>query len=776
MIKSDTRSKEELLRLLYNLKSTDSCILQKIEEEKKELEIKRAGVEQSKLQANEVYLSLKKDEECASKGLGYAEEFFNFYEDNESLRHYFQLLNVDFDPRAAKDAVIQEKKSKTLVKSIDSKLKEEASKIDSLSKEQADLESKIDEAEDNLRDYEHTRLGVESLVSDVLNGNNSYNRDYVENILSKISSYYPSLGFNKEEIISTGIMILFPEQGLTDFDEKFKSGKVDITIKAEEEKEEEPVKEEEAPAEDIFIQNITNTAPKSEVVEEESQPVIVEEDNESGIFNDIVTPVEEEIVLEPTIPVVEEEEEETKEEAVEETEEPVEEAPTEETESIYKSDSPADTIIPIINQPEEEPVEEEKEEEKPVVKTSDEDLEKALAEMHIDLDKFESHDTAVSILGSADLDLVKRNAEELDILGASEKAIYLITDNGYMHLTDPELSQKINYLRSKVLKDESIKKLVDGNLFADVLLEGLKERTEEIEKSGKKLGEDNYVLLKYNPKNLEDSISILASMDMEPDEKEELYYAPVLAKNNKYVASDTEILKDYGISIYRRNGKHEFGIYWKNPVELLNSIDDIIEIGEEDLLDSAPEALAVNSGSVIAKIKFCRDNNIEYYDESDGKSYQGFIYKIGTFASEFDNPTLEDVIHREETNRFIKDEGSRSSNVEMLVESLKTYYNGLTEYKAITLEDNEIDVFDKVKNTLEEELKAELVDRNTYLLADEYISRNKFERNASYLIKELIKSNQEPDNMINEIIYVSLLFNSRKSEESVKKISKKVLG
>ena len=72
MIKSDTRSKEDLLKLLYNLKSTDSCILQKIEEEKKENENRKATVEQQKLQANEIYLSLKKDEECASKGLGYA--------------------------------------------------------------------------------------------------------------------------------------------------------------------------------------------------------------------------------------------------------------------------------------------------------------------------------------------------------------------------------------------------------------------------------------------------------------------------------------------------------------------------------------------------------------------------------------------------------------------------------------------------------------------------------------------------------------------------------
>ena len=768
MIKSDTRSKEDLLKLLYNLKSTDSCILQKIEEEKKENENRKAAVEQQKLQANEIYLSLKKDEECASKGLGYAEEFFGLYENNESLRHYFQLLNVEFDPQAAKETVMEEKKSGTLRKSIDSKLKEEALIIENLSQEQSDLELKIAESEENISDYEHTRLGVESLVTDVLNGNNSYNRDYVENILSKISSYYPSLGFTKDEIITTGIMILFPEQGLTDFEEKYKDGKVDIKIEVEEPKKEEPI--EETPAEDIFIQNITNTKPVPVEVVEEEKPIIIEEEQDAGIFGETKTPVEEpkeEINPEDSIPIVVDEEETPTEEVEEEPQ------ANEDVESFYKNETPADSVIPVIEVPTEEAEETPAEE---PVETNDEELENKLLDININLDKFEDREAAIHLLKNADLNLVRRNYEELDIIGADETAIYLITDDGYMHLTDPELSQKINFLRSKLLKDESIKKLLNGKLFADVLLEGLKERTEKIESTGKKLGEDNFTLLKYDPSKLEDSISILANLDMEPDEKEELYYAPVLAKNNKYVASDTEILKDYGISIYRRNGKHEFGIYWKNPVELLNSIDDIIEIGEEDLLDSAPEALAVNSESVIAKIKFCRDNNIEYYDESDGKSYQGFIYKIGTFASEFDNPTLEDVIHREETNRFIKDEGSRSSNVEMLVESLKPYYNGLTEYKAITLEDNEIDVFDKVKNTLEEEFKAELVDRNTYLLADEYISRNKFERNASYLIKELIKSNQEPDNMINEIIYVSLLFNSRKSEESVKKISKKVLG
>ena len=54
MIKnSDTRSKEELLKLLYNLKSEDSCILKKIEADKAELEEKKGNVEQQKLQANE---------------------------------------------------------------------------------------------------------------------------------------------------------------------------------------------------------------------------------------------------------------------------------------------------------------------------------------------------------------------------------------------------------------------------------------------------------------------------------------------------------------------------------------------------------------------------------------------------------------------------------------------------------------------------------------------------------------------------------------------------
>ncbi len=770
MIKSDTRSKEDLLKLLYNLKSTDSCILQKIEEEKKENENRKATVEQQKLQANEIYLSLKKDEECASKGLGYAEEFFGLYENNESLRHYFQLLNVEFDPQAAKETVMEEKKSGTLRKSIDNKLKEEALIIENLSQEQSDLELKIAESEENISDYEHTRLGVESLVTDVLNGNNSYNRDYVENILSKISSYYPSLGFTKDEIITTGIMILFPEQGLTDFEEKYKDGKVDIKIKVEEPKKEEPPVEE-TPAEDIFIQNITNTKPVPVEVVEEDKPIIIEEEQDAGIFGETKVPVEEpkeEINPEDSIPIVVDEEETPVEEEVEE-----EPQVNEDVESFYKNETPADSVIPVIEVPTEEAEETPAEE---PVETNDEELENKLLDININLDKFEDREAAIHLLKNADLNLIRRNYEELDIIGADETAIYLITDDGYMHLTDPELSQKINFLRSKLLKDESIKKLLNGKLFADVLLEGLKERTEKIESTGKKLGEDNFTLLKYDPSKLEDSISILANLDMEPDEKEELYYAPVLAKNNKYVASDTEILKDYGISIYRRNGKHEFGIYWKSPLELLNSIDDIIEIGEEDLLDSAPEALAVNSDSVMAKVKYCRDNNIEYYDESDGKAYQGFIYKIGTFAAEFGNPKLDDIIHREETNRMIKENGTHSSNIEMLVESLKVYYNNLREYKAITLEDNEIEVFDKVKNTLEDEYKAELIDRNTYQFCDEYFSRNKFERNANYLIRELLKGNQDANNMINEIIYVSLLFNSRKSEESVKKISKRVLG
>lgn len=783
MTKGNTRDKEELLKLLYNLKSTDSCILKKIESDKAELEEKRENVEQQKLQANETYLSLKKDEECALLGIEYAEDFFNVYEENEVLRHYFKLLNVDFDPQAAKDAVNEEKKSKTLSKSLANKLNEEANLIDKLSAENADLDIKISEAAENLSDYEHTRAGVESLVNDVLNGNNSYNREYVENILTKISSYCPSLGFTKEEIIDVGIMILFPEQGLTDFNERINKGEVTAEVKVEEPKVEEP-KVEETPVptepEDIFIQNITNSnsfteEPKEESVVEE-QPVIIEEDENQGIFSEPETVettkieetpivIEEESPKVEEIPVVEETKEEEKaEEVAEEDHSGVS--------AIYNSENPADTIIPIIETPEPEPVEVTTKEE-----YDDEEVEKKLSELNIDLFNFEDRELALKVLRNADFDLIKKNYEELAALGATDKSKYLVTKDEYSHLTDPELSQKINFLRSKLLKDDTIVKLIDGNLFAETILEDLKKRTELIEQNGDNLGESNFILLKYDPAKLNDSISTLAEMDMEPDEKEELYYAPVLAKNNKYVESDTEVLKDYGISIYRRNGKHEYGIYWKKPLELINSIDDIIEIGEEDLLDSTPEALALNADSVIEKINYCKENNIPYFDESDGKTYQGYIYKVGTFASEFQNPELKDLIHREETNRFIKENGTRKPNVEMLVEALKNYYYNLDEYQTIKLEEtSEIDTFDKIKNTLEEEFKAELVSKNTYLIDEEYFSRNKFERNVNYLIRELTNSNQDANSMINEIIYVSLLFNSRKREEAVNKIAKRVLG
>ncbi len=788
MKNGDTRDKEELLKLLYNLKSEDSCILKRIELDKKELEDKKESVEQQKLQANETYLSLKKDEECALLGVEYAEDFFNVYEENEVLRHYFKLLNVDFDPQAAKDAVNAEKKQKTLQKSLIAKIDEEANLIEKLGNENNDLEIKISEAGEQISDYEHTRAGVESLVNDVLSGNNSYNREYVENILTKISSFNPSLGFTKDEIINVGIMILFPEQGLSDFAERYEKGEVDIKIEVEEPKEEAHV-EEETPTstepEDIFIQNITNSnnfvEEKEEVKEEtDNEPIIVEETDDKGIFSESPETVE---LKTEEIPIVIEADEEVPAEPVVVEDEPTEvtvveeETPAEEdhskVESVYSSENPVDSIIPIIETPAEEetPVVEE------TTEVGDEEIEKKLSELNIDLYNFEDKELALKVLRNADFELIKKNYEELAALGATDRSKYLITKEEYSHLTDPELSQKINFLRSKLLKDETIVKLIDGNLFADTILEDLKNRAELIEQNGDKVGESNYILLKYNPKRLDASIEVLAELDMEPDEKEELYYAPVLAKNYKYVPSDTEVLKDYGISIYRRNGKHEYGIYWKKPLELINSIDDIVEIGEEDLLDTTPEALALNADYVIQKINYCKENEIPYFDESDGKTYQGFIYKVGTFAAEFENPELKDLIHREETNRYIKESGSRKPNVEMLVEALKNYYYNLDEYQTIKLEDtNEIDTFEKIKNTLEEEFKAELVSKNTYRIDEEYISRNKFERNVNYLLKELANSNQDANSMINEIIYVSLLFNSRKKEDVVSKIAKRVLG
>lgn len=751
-----TRAREELLRVLYNFKSDDSCILRQIQSTISSLEEDKRHNEEQKAETVSRYNEVEEDKRVLGLGAELAANFFSVYEENKDLQHYFRLLNIDLDPSEAKQIVIQEKENGNVNQAVERESISLTESLNSLDEHHNELEIKIDEAKEKYSDAEHTKNGLAALIDDVLNDNNSYNRGYVKSILEGLSQKNVEVGFTEEEIIELSQLILFPEIGLYEFDKKFKEGEINTAL--------------EIASDDVEIveeENIVEEEPT--IISEENSPVLESVSDNQGIFADAVE--SNDTFAENIIPIVEDYEIETSEQNIvdgdiaELSDEIVEPEPVEYN---YEEESP----VIEINQ-EDIPVEATYNE------TKEETLEEFLSSININIEELpmEKGKKLLESLQGVDRDLISHNLEELKIINAESKVIYMVGNDGYSYLSDPELSSKINFLREKNISESAIKYALLTNCLVPVLSE-IKRKVNDIEANNESLNDANILLIKYEPKNYYANLAALRNLGIEPDEKELKYCRECFSKYETQILEDTQVLKEYGININRKNGKYELEVYWKQPRELVNNVDDIIEVGEEDLLNTTPEAIGIRTETILGRIKYCKENNIPYYDVTPGKGYEDFIYKPMLFNSQFSNPKLPEINSREMNNDTIRMIGKEQNEIiSILNDSLKVYYDSFDGYKTLEIKDQEvIDLIIKLKTQLEAEIGAEVAGKNTYRLNGEYISRNKFERNLNTLISKLLESNQDIEGISKEIIFVAMLFDSRKSEESIRAIASACLG
>ena len=708
-----------LLNKLYNLSSDDNIFIQEA----------TRGIHNTEEEISSTTSEQQSQEIEKSNREGELQEFVNTK--NALIDTFGTLDDAMFAPLKAIDVDFQvgrlvadtRERAPKHIEDLEKVIQGIGEKISECISRRAELEDQLNKYNDDLTKAERDRTGLISLLEQSLSSDpaerDALSTNYVKGVLGKFEY------FSTSEVNELAKIIMFPEDGLFEYDEKVKKGEIDFN-QPEVAEEPEPVVEEPA----IDIEDLERVISKKE------EPIVEEHPEEP----EIVAPIE--------IPPVEPEEEEP-------TEEP---APT-----------PVEEPTPVVEETPEEPAEEPEEE-------KDNSIEAFLIDNGFDLDRFrdtDKYDDVMKLLSSADRETITENYEILRSINA-EQAAYTIADD-HMYIADPELNSKLTILRANGISDRAIKDLIESD--KKVLREGYQELSDKIKSlkdSGRNLSDETLTLLSTDLATYNKNIDMLKNKGYEIEEKEQTNYFDVLHVS-PYIEADTEILKDYLISIVRKNGKYALDIFYKSPQVLLPDVDDIIEGNLEGIIDTNPEVLGRKVDGLLARVKYCVEKGLDITDGQDGP-YLPYVVDYYTFASkEGYDVRLPRLVDRNSTNSSLKDI-LENDFVELLVDTLNNYYNDLTEYKTIKLSGEANSKLEHLIDVVEQKYHAEVSGKYAYKLGDLLISRNKLERNISIILDKLEKTEEPTDGIEDIIILTAAIYNLRQDERSIRKMVAECLG
>ncbi len=720
----------KLLNRLYNLSSDENIFLVAAKRgiESTEDEIAKTNSEQ---QNQEIEKSNKESE---------LQEFVNtknalidtFGALDDAMFRPLKAIDVDF--QIGKLVAETRERAPKHIEDLETTIQGIGEKISGCITRKSELEEQLNSYNTDREKAERDRTGLISLLEQSLSSDpaerDALSTNYVKGVLSKFDH------FTTSEINELAKIIMFPEDGLFDYDEKVKTGEIDFN-QEEVAEEPEPVVEEEVSAEPVEESSID-----IEDLERVISQGISEESHDSE---------------EPE----EEKEEEPKEEIkdikdiYEHSEEPKEEPEEEETSEEEKEE-----------EPEEEPVEEEK----------DDSIENFLKEIGINVERLsnlDNYEDIKKLLESTDRDVISEGYEILRSISAEEAAYSYA--NGHMYIADSELNSKVTILRANGISDHKIKELLESN--KNILRSSYQELSDKIKslkETGKAISDDTISLLSNDLVTYNKNVEILKDKGYEIEEKEQTNYFDVL-HSSPYISTDTEILKDYLISIVRKNGKYALDVFYKDPRKLLLDIDDIIESNLEGIIDTNPEVLGKKTDGLLARIKYCIDKGLDIRDGQDGPYYPYVLDYYAFAEKEGYDAELPELVDRNSTNSSLKDL-LENDFVELLTDTLNEYYGKLTEYETIRLSDENNSKLEKLIGIMENKFHAETVGKYTYKVGDVFISRNKLERNISVLLNKLEETEEPIEGIEDIILLTSALYNLRQDEESIRKMVSECLG
>lgn len=748
-----------LLDRLFNLKGEDNVIIKRIKDEisttENEMTVTTQEKNNNEVQKNELQgkLTVFQNQSDSFKAVFEGIDDATF----ASLRE----IGIEFEISKMLSTI--EEKAPDYIASLNDQINEYGKKIE-------DNEHKIEELTNNLENLhrnqatsEEDRLKLTSLLDQSLSSSEIEREVLTVNFVKKILSLFDL--FDENEIKELTKIIMFPDDGLFEYaknyDKRLANGEISLDNQSSvtEENNIEEIKpiEDISPSEETGEENnesSTTEIYKEEITSSETTPDVEEpsvEDNQEEIINITNDDSTSEIDLSSLNNSSENEEPKELEEETEET----------------TIDSEPTTIIPII-EPDPEPVEE--------------SIEEFLEKIGLSIQKFTDYnETPVSeimaYLNQIDRTLIERNYEILRSLNVDEETIYKYFQN-ILYLADSDLNNKITILRAKGINDKIItQNLNELKSCFRLSYEEFQKRINAIETMDGSLTEENAYLLSYDVALYEENLSLLndAGYDMSEEEKRNFCYVLSTSINTKEII---EILKNYLISITRKNGKYALGVLWQKPYNLLMGIDDLIEYNLENIIATNPEVLATNIDNIIRRVKYCEENGIPVSEEGATVSYFDYILNQERFTKKFGQVELPTLANRHEINQILAEIISAKENREelhKLSEILKDYYASTKMYSKIELNAEQEQELSSLLQKMTNNLKAELIGKNTYKLNNLYISKNKLERHLAIFLSHKEELNNQ-DNYENEILLMAALYNMRQDEGNLQKFVTETLG
>ncbi len=703
---------EMVLDKLYNLKGEDNVILVKINKDIKDTEkaIEKAREDQQVNEGN------KNDSEAKLRVFTEQKQVFEecFDEMTDDAFAALRDIGVNLDLGTMLESV--KTKSPEYIASLEGEIEKYENAIAELVEKGRELsetlaahneaKAKAEEDQRKLIDLLEQSLSTESIERESLTVH------YVKAIISSFGI------FDDAELSKLSKLIMFPDEGLIDYDRNYASRSF---------AEKQPVQE---VPEEKTAENVVEV--ESEFVPTDDAPQ-VEETVEETIVNDSTTTeevthedIKDNLIIVPGLG----------EETEEETPQP------EETEEPIKEDTSSEEVV------EETSFDKKK-------------LESELSEIGLDIEKFEQENDGLIAnvyeeLSKAETKLIETNYELLRSIDATD-CIYKMV-NGHLYLTDKDLSRKLTLLRSKGISESKITSLVTGNDSGmRESYEVLESKITAIEETAKRIDDSNISAINKNIAQYARNIEILQDRGYELEDKEIDAHSALLYES-KYIEDDAEVLKKYLISIQRGNGKYALNVFYQTPEDLLYGIDNLVESDLENMIISNPEVLSYQLNGVIGRIKYCEENGIPIYKDNENTfmkyivDYNEFRHKFGT------NVILPTLPTRELTNGNLP-EIIGNEVVEIMVNTLNEYYSSKDFLHEPKLDADSQERLEALQNKLEMEYGAQTTGKLTYNIAGVNISKVKFERNLRALISAMVVSGQSLEGLDAELILTAALHN-----------------
>ena len=765
---------EKLLFKLYNLKSSESTVITDILNKKSNI---GEMIEEARTAKDETEQERERLERELSDFTSQKDSFFEAFgglKDVDFAALKAIGVNVEVEPLVSSVS----EKAPEYEDSLRSKIEAAKAKIVELFGQISGYGADLDGAEEELQRAEVDRQALASLVEQSLSGNesDSLSKQYIRSILSNFND------FTEEEITELCKIILFPEDVLSEFDRTYEERKAKAEEAPAEEtpaKVEEPKKEEgvgEAPI------NFTETAvvvdaPKAD---EPTDIVTLVSDGETPAEDKEKEIPEETTVIYGAVQPEEEHESAPVEEVVEEVQD---KKPSDEPEvrvegnTITFGDEPdikfniEEAPTTVIDLSEVQTAL--KEDERRI--DSSTEIEDFMSELGLQTDKFPQNELnkIYDYLKNVDSNLIKNNYELLRSINADEEAY--VYANGHMYITDPELSEKINFLRSKSISEKKIKEIItsspEDSIFRKTF-STIKERVEAMERVDGSITDDNIEYIEQDTAQYEKNMD-LVTKTFELDDKELRNFKPILF--SPYVIGDMKVLKEYLLSIVKQdNGRYALNTLAQRPIDLVEGIDGLVENGLEDLTTSNPEVLELNLEELLKRIEVLRNKGVKLYDE-ETETFAPELIDYTAYAEKYgiEVPELKSY---KEVNRSIAPMVGNEDFTQLLVETLDTYYSNPEINPEVNVEDETKAKYEQLLASFEEMLNASKVGNLTYKIGDVFVSRTKLERHIKLLLKALAKQGQEIEGVEKEVILTSLLYNLRGDEEKLKEVVDTCLG